>query len=52
MSRFSIFRELWDFMMIRKKIWLLLIMILLVLLGVLIVFTESSGLAPFIYALF
>jgi hypothetical protein len=51
-SRFSIFGELWAFMRVRKKWWLGPIMIFLVLLGVLIVFTEGSALAPFIYALF
>jgi hypothetical protein len=51
-SRFGIFGELWSFMRIRKKWWLGPIMIFLVLLGILIVFTEGSALAPFIYALF
>jgi hypothetical protein len=36
----------------RKKFWLLPIIIILLLLGILIVFTESSAVAPFIYALF
>jgi hypothetical protein len=44
--------ELWGFMKVRKKFWLLPIIIVLVLLGALIVFTESSAVAPFIYALF
>jgi hypothetical protein len=44
--------ELWGFMKERKKFWLLPIIIVLVLLGALIVFTESSAVAPFIYALF
>jgi len=51
-SRFSIFGELWSFMRVRKKWWLGPIMIFLLLLSVLIVFTEGSALAPFIYALF
>jgi len=51
-SRISIFGELWAFMRVRKKWWLGPIMIFLLLLGVLIVFTEGSALAPFIYALF
>ena len=51
-SRVSIFGELWAFMRVRKKWWLGPIMIFLLLLGVLIVFTEGSALAPFIYALF
>jgi len=51
-SRFAIFGELWAFMKVRKKWWLGPIMIFLLLLSVLIVFTEGSALAPFIYALF
>lgn len=51
-ARFAIFGELWAFMRIRKKWWLGPIMVFLILLGVLIVFTEGSALAPFIYALF
>jgi hypothetical protein len=51
-SRVGIFGELWSFMRVRKKWWLGPIMIFLLLLGVLIVFTEGSALAPFIYALF
>jgi hypothetical protein len=52
MGKLAIFKELWDFMKVRKKWWLGPIMVLLLLLGMLIVFTESSALAPFIYALF
>ena len=51
-SKFSILKELWDFMKTRKRWWLLPIVIMLVLLGLLIVFTEGSALAPFIYTLF
>lgn len=51
-SRASIFGELWAFMRIRKKWWLGPIIMFLLLLGILIVFTEGSALAPFIYALF
>ncbi len=51
-SRVAIFGELWAFMRVRKKWWLGPIMIFLLLLGILIVFTEGSALAPFIYALF
>ena len=52
MSKLAIYKELWEFMKVRKKWWLAPIIIMLVLLGALIVFTESSALAPFIYALF
>ncbi len=44
--------EFWGFMKVRKKFWLMPIIIILLLLGALIVFTESSAVAPFIYALF
>ena len=50
--QFSIFADLWNFMRIRKKWWLLPIIITLVLVGVLVVFAHSSALSPFIYALF
>lgn len=52
MGKLAIFKELWEFMKVRKKWWLGPIIVLLLLLGILIVFTESSALAPFIYALF
>ena len=52
LNKLSIFKELWDFMKTRKKWWLLPIVIMLVLLGLLIVFTEGSALVPFIYTLF
>ncbi len=45
-------KEFWEFLKIRKKFWLLPIVFILVLFGALIVFTESSVLAPFIYTLF
>ncbi|NQT46684.1 MAG: hypothetical protein HQ593_04310 [Candidatus Omnitrophica bacterium] len=52
MSRVKILKELAQFMMTRKRFWLAPIVIMLLLLGLLIVFTESSVVAPFIYALF
>lgn len=52
MAKIEFFKELWAFMMERKKWWLLPIVIMLVLLGALIVFTESSAIAPFVYTLF
>ena len=51
-SKVSILKELWEFLKIRKKWWLGPIVMVLVLLGALLVFTESSALAPFIYAIF
>jgi hypothetical protein len=44
--------ELWAFMKERKKFWLLPIMVVLVLLGSLIVLSQGSAVAPFIYTLF
>jgi hypothetical protein len=45
-------RDLWAFMRERKKFWLLPIILFLVLLGALIVLTQGSAVAPFIYTLF
>jgi competence protein ComGC len=45
-------RELWAFMRTRKKFWLLPIVVVLLMLGVLIVLTQGSAIAPFIYTLF
>jgi len=50
MSEFVI--ELWAFMRERKKFWLAPIIIVLVLLGSLVVLTQGSAIAPFIYTLF
>lgn len=44
--------ELWAFMKERKKFWLLPIFVVLLLLGALIVLTQGSAVAPFIYTLF
>jgi competence protein ComGC len=44
--------ELWAFMKERKKFWLLPIVLVLMLFSVLIVFTQGSALAPFVYTLF
>lgn len=44
--------ELWSFMRVRKKFWLLPIMVLLLLLGGLLVLAQGSAVAPFIYTLF
>ncbi|MEE9170121.1 MAG: DUF5989 family protein [bacterium] len=52
MSKLSIIAEFWQFLRVRKKWWLAPIVITLVLLGALIVLTEGSALAPFIYTLF
>ena len=52
MSKLSIISEFWAFMRERKKWWLIPIIVILVLLASLIVLTEGSALAPFIYTLF
>jgi hypothetical protein len=52
MANQSIVKEFWGFIRLRKRYWLLPIVMILGLLSLLIVFTESSAIAPFIYALF
>lgn len=44
--------ELWDFLKYRKKLWLLPIILLMVLLGGLMILTQSSALAPLLYPFF
>jgi len=44
--------DLWQFLRIRKKFWLAPIMGLILILGALLVFTQGSAVAPFIYTLF
>ena len=51
-GKLAIVAEFWQFMKERKKWWLGPIVILLLLLGLLIVLTEGSAVAPFVYALF
>ncbi|MBF0527669.1 MAG: hypothetical protein HQK55_00075 [Deltaproteobacteria bacterium] len=52
MSKISILVEFWDFLKVRKKFWLLPIVVALVLLGGLIILAQGSAIAPFIYTLF
>lgn len=52
MSKLSILGEFWSFLKVRKKWWLTPIVVTLVLLGALIVLSQGSALAPFIYTLF
>ena len=52
MSKFSILTEFWEFLRVRKKYWLLPIIIVLVIFGGLIVLTQGSAVAPFIYTIF
>jgi len=51
-AKFSIFGEIWYFMKYRKKWWLGPIFVILLLLSLLIILTEGSALAPFIYTIF
>lgn len=44
--------EIWDFLKIRKRYWLLPFVIILILLAILIVFSQSTAISPFIYSLF
>ena len=48
----DILKDLWGFIRVRKKYWLLPIILIMMLLGGLIVFSSGSALAPFIYTLF
>ena len=52
MGKLSIMKEFWAFLKVRKKWWMTPIIVVLVLLGALIVFSQGSALAPFIYTLF
>ena len=48
----SFIKELWKFMRVRKKFWLLPIILMMALFGALIVLSQGSAVAPFIYTLF
>lgn len=48
----SFIKELWAFLRVRKKLWLLPVIIVMVLLGALLVLAQGSVVAPFIYTLF
>lgn len=52
MSKLRLLGDFWHFLRVRKKWWLTPIVVTLLLVGALLVVTESSALAPFIYALF
>lgn len=45
-------REMWDFIRIRKKFWLVPILVMMVVFGGLIVMTQGTAVAPFIYTIF
>jgi hypothetical protein len=48
----SFLAEFWRFLRVRKKFWLLPILVMTVLFGALLILAESTALAPFIYTLF
>jgi hypothetical protein len=52
MAQHGLVGELWGFMRVRKKFWLLPILMVLLVLGALLVFAQGSALAPFIYTSF
>ena len=45
-------QELWQFLRVRKKLWLLPIIVVMLVLGGLLVLAQGSAIAPFIYTLF
>jgi drug/metabolite transporter superfamily protein YnfA len=52
MGKLSLAAEVWMFLRQNKKLWLLPIVLVLLLLGALLIFAQSSALAPFIYTIF
>lgn len=52
MAKWTILKELWNFLKVRKKWWLAPILLFLLLLGLLIISTQGTVVAPFIYTLF
>ncbi len=49
---FSLLKELWIFMAARKKFWLLPVIMVLLTLGGMLILTQGSAIAPFIYTIF
>ena len=49
---FDLLKDLWGFMLERKKLWMDPIIAIMLLLGTLIVLTQGSAIAPFIYTIF
>lgn len=48
----SLLKELWAYMKVRKKFWLIPIIVMMVVFGGLVVLTKGSAVAPFIYTIF
>ena len=51
-SIIDLLKDIWDFFKIRKKYWLAPLIITILLMGILLVFTQGSVIAPFIYSIF
>ena len=49
---FDLLKDIWDFFKVRKKYWLAPLIITIIIMGSLIVFTQGSVVAPFIYSIF
>jgi len=49
---FELIKDIWEFFKVRKKYWLAPLIITILLMGALIVFTQGSVIAPFIYTIF
>ena len=52
MAKGGLMSELWAFMRVRKKFWLVPVIVIMVVVGGLLVFAQGSALAPFIYTIF
>lgn len=52
MAKSGLMHELWAFMRVRKKWWLVPVVIMMLTVGLLIAFAQGSALAPFIYTIF
>jgi competence protein ComGC len=52
MGYLSFLKEFWSFLKVRKRFWLLPVVVVLILIGLLVILAESSVVAPFIYTLF
>lgn len=51
-GKLSLLSEIWMFLRQNKKLWLLPIIVVLIIIGALLVFAQTSALAPFIYTIF
>jgi len=49
---FELMKDVWDFLKIRKKYWLAPLIITIILMGALIIYTQGTAIAPFIYTIF